>query len=442
MSKTTLSESTQKRLLQLAHLSHYQDEVISEMKKNSSKIIREGKKAGDEHEEAETAEEEKEEHEGGRGEKDEKHKGKKVKVDHVLADKKKKDQYASKHAPSGTKKITDAYHTAPMVGEQEDDMEGADVDEAPVGDEVTIDLADLAEQFGELLSNATGVEFTVTVGGAGKGPAVEDEYEMEDELGLEGEGDLEEEGEEEGEEDELEGDFGAEDEGDLGPEDEELPPVPAMESKKVSKMIFDAVMEKLAKKAGIDLKEAKRKGSVQVELKKKSLNEVFGFGKGKPTSPDKTKKLGASAALPPAERGGTRADLGTRLDVSAALPPKSQKIDQKQQDRLKTLGRMRGEEVDTYLDVVDQLKNNKYQKFYTEAVNDIKQFDGDYKTVTVAAKQFQDYLSGLKDLNVKNVQTAMKHVLDKIGLEPKTKQIAAMLMRKIGSDMVNSRRFK
>lgn len=322
MSKTTLSESTQKRLLQLAHLSQYQDEVISEMKKVNSKLIQEAKMCEDDkasghkgedsykkkkHEKSETSAEEKAEHKGGKGEKSEKHSekegkhvsGKEVKVKHVVSDKERRaGQAGSQHpykGPGGKKKVTDAYQTARMVGEADEDMEDSELPEAPVGAEdesgedemgpevpdfgeedmggegtVEIDAEELAAGLADLLKNVTGITFNVSSEGAGM-PEVEDEYETEDELDLE---DSEVEAEDEME-DEDEGDLDLD--LDMGPEDMDMgPEEPKTESKKVSKMVFDAVINRLAKKAGIDLKEAKKNGKVEVEfVKKKSLSEAF-----------------------------------------------------------------------------------------------------------------------------------------------------------------------
>jgi hypothetical protein len=290
MSKTTLSESTQKRLLQLAHLSQYQDEVISEMKKVNSKLIQEAKMCEDDRESNQGSYKKK------KVEKEGKHvSGKEVKVKHVVASDKKipPGQADSQHAyrgPGGKKKVTDAYQTAKMVGEADEDMEDSELPEAPVGAEdesgedemgpevpdfgdegmggegtVEIDAEELAAGLADLLKNVTGITFNVSSEGAGM-PEVEDEYETEDELDLE---DSEVEAEDEME-DEDEGDLDLD--LDMGPEDMDMgPEEPKTESKKVSKMVFDAVINRLAKKAGIDLKEAKKNGKVEVEFVKKKV---------------------------------------------------------------------------------------------------------------------------------------------------------------------------
>lgn len=296
MSKTTLSESTQKRLLQLAHLSQYQDEVISEMKKVNSKLIQEAKMCEDDKASGHKGEDSyKKKKSEKNSEKEGKHvSGQEVKVKHVVSAKERRaGQDGSQHpykGPGGKKKVTDAYQTTKIFGEADEDMEDSELPEAPVGAEdesgedemgpevpdfgdegmggegtVEIDAEELAAGLADLLKNVTGITFNVSSEGAGM-PEVEDEYETEDELDLE---DSEVEAEDEME-DEDEGDLDLD--LDMGPEDMDMgPEEPKTESKKVSKMVFDAVINRLAKKAGIDLKEAKKNGKVEVEFVKKKV---------------------------------------------------------------------------------------------------------------------------------------------------------------------------
>ena len=255
MSKTTLSESTMKKLLKLSGLSEFEDEVLLENKKSDKKPLKESSNS-EKSEKKEKPEEN-------------------MKKDSYKKDNKKLNKLTELN-------LDDEDLDEAPVGEVEGD-EGMDLPDEDFGDvegdtDATVDFDKFAAEFADLLSKYSGATFTIQKDGADLSPVSESEFETapvgeEDELT---DTDLDNEMPSDHTEPD-EDNFGGEGEGLEG--SEELPSDKLKESKtkKVSELVFEAVLKKLAAKSGIDLDKARKAGKVQVKLdtKKKKLNEVF-----------------------------------------------------------------------------------------------------------------------------------------------------------------------